>query len=98
MPRLSALFEEIALRTDLVAHHAFDNGHDNGPYFNFTFGTDNAGSLWQAIRELIYQAPTHRAHMAKASMAMCSSESGWESYVQLFHWDPEVPVVSATDL
>jgi hypothetical protein len=29
--------------------------------------------------------------MAKAAMAMCSTDEEWNDYVQLFHWDPAVP-------
>jgi len=36
--------------------------------------------------------------MAFASMAMCSGESGWDRYVQLYHWDPLVPIVSPVKL
>lgn len=98
MARLADLFQELAGRGDLVLRHAFDNGDDNGAYYNFTFGTERPGDLWQAIRQLIYLAPEHQAHMAVASMAMCSSEAGWDDYLQLYHWDSEVPVVTAAAL
>ncbi|KQX87085.1 hypothetical protein [Variovorax sp. Root473] len=95
LARLTELFTALAGRAELVQHHAFDSGTDGGADFNFTFGTRNAGELWRAIVDLIYQAPEHKTHMASASMAMCSGESGWYAYIQLFHRDPSVPVVSA---
>lgn len=96
--RLIELFTALAGRAELVQHHAFDSGMDGAAYFNFTFGTQNADELWRAIIDLIYEAPEHKKHMASASMAMCSGESGWDTYMQLFHWDPSVPVVSAPDI
>jgi hypothetical protein len=95
MPRIAELFQELTRQNDLVLRHSFDNGDDNGAYYNFTFGTERPADLWQAIRKLIYLAPEHQAHMAAASMAMCSSEDDWDDYSQLYHWESEVPVVSA---
>jgi hypothetical protein len=96
--RLTDLFNELVGRVDLVRHHAFDSGDDGGAYFNFTFGTEHPGELWCTMFELIYEAPEHKVHMACASMAMCSGEFGWDTYVQLFHWDPLVPIASAAEL
>lgn len=96
--RLTDLFAELVSRVDLVRQHAFHSGEDGGAYFNFTFGTEQPGELWRTMFELIYEAPEHKVHMAVASMAMCSGESGWDTYVQLFHWNPLVPVVSAAEL
>ncbi|NII10134.1 hypothetical protein [Oleiagrimonas sp. C23AA] len=96
--RISELFQELADRDDLVLRHSFDNGQDNGAYFNFTFGTERPAELWFAMQELIFLAQEHQSHMAAASMAMCSGEAGWDQYAQLYHWNPEVPVVPATAL
>jgi hypothetical protein len=90
--RLSQEFLAISELTSLVKHHAFNSGNDNGIYFNFTFGTTNAQALWSVILQRLYGAADFEAHMSRASMAMCSGESGWETYVQLFHYDPTVPV------
>jgi len=43
--RLVAACTDIAARSDLVAHHQFDRGHDTLLYLNFTFGTEHAASL-----------------------------------------------------
>ena len=95
MPRITALLQGLVSRIDLVRSHAFDHGFDNGAYFNFTFGTPCPADLWRLIQEQTLHAPEHAAHMARASMAMCSANDGWHDYVQLYHWDPAVPVVSA---
>ncbi len=95
---VAAAFAELAARSELVSHYAFDSDEDAGEYYNFTFGTERARDLWLAIHESVYAAPTFQPHMAAASMAMCSSEEGWQDYVQLYHWDPAVPTVSAAVL
>jgi hypothetical protein len=86
--RLRAAFEDIAATNSLVEHHAFDSGDDRGPYFNFTFGTQHALQLWQLIQTKIYKSGEFGLHMRRASMAMCSSEAGWDNYLLLFHFDP----------
>jgi len=98
MAGITESFHELAQRKELVLRHSFDSGNDNGAYFNFTFGTEHPAELWLTMQELVFLAKEHKAHMAVASMAMCSSEEGWDQYVQLYHWDPEVPVGPATAL
>ncbi|MFA6063385.1 MAG: hypothetical protein WC736_12405 [Gallionella sp.] len=92
MAEVIAKFEAIANISALVKHHAFDSGHDNGEYFNFTFGTPNAGDLWMMIQSNLYGRDNVGGHMRKASMAMCSSEEGWDEYLLLYHFDPTVAV------
>jgi hypothetical protein len=94
MKELSALFQEVADGHALVKRHRFDSGDEDGLYFNFTFGSDDAVTLWNDIRRLVFEAPRFQQHLASAAMAMCSSDTGWDSYVQLRHWDSQVPVVA----
>jgi hypothetical protein len=98
MDALTAAFQALVSRIDLVRHHAFDHGQDRGAYYNYTFGTERPAELWRTIRATIFEAPEHREHLARSAMAMCSGEDGWDRYSQLCHWDPAVPVVSAADL
>lgn len=93
--RVAAAFEGIAAMDDLVRHHHFDRGHDKGPYLNFTFGTEHAAALWRLIRARLYEDAELGPHMKAASMAMCSSETGWDQYLLLYHFDPAVTVDSA---
>lgn len=93
MAAVSAAFAQVAARSDLVRHHAFDSGNDGGAYYNFTFGTERARELWLALWQTVYLAPALQPHMAAASMAMCSGEAGWQDYEQLYHWDPTVPTI-----
>jgi hypothetical protein len=76
----------------LVTNHSFDSGNDNGTYFNFTFGTKNAPALWKTIRNRIYNSPEFGNQMSCASIAVCSSEAGWDIYSLLFHYDQNVQV------
>ena len=94
MKELSDLFQEIADGHALVKRHHFDSGGKDGPYFNFTFGTDDAVTLWKDIRRMVLETPRFQQHLSSAAMAMCSSDAGWDSYVQLRHWDSQVPIVT----
>jgi hypothetical protein len=92
--RISDALGEIAAMADLVQHHQFNHGHDKVAYLNFTFGASDAASLWRVIRERLYEDEQLGPHMKAASMAMCSSESGWDDYLQLYHFDPAVALDS----
>lgn len=98
MDALTASFRALVDRIDLVRSHSFDHGYDDGAYYNFTFGTERPAELWRLIQSTIFQVPEYRSRLAVSAMAMCSSESGWHRYSQLYHWDPEVPVVSVPAL
>ena len=98
MAGLATSFQTLVSRIDLVRSHSFDTGHDNGADYNFTFGTERPAELWRLIQDTIFKAPEHRNHLAASAMAVCSRESGWHRYSQLYHWDPEVPVVSVPAL
>jgi hypothetical protein len=86
MERISSALLQIA-SDPLVDNHSFDNGHDNGAYFNFTFSTDRPKELWNRIRANIYDNLEFGSHMQRASMAMCSSDTGWDDYALLYHFD-----------
>jgi hypothetical protein len=73
-----------------VQHHSFAEGQDKGPYLNFTFGTDDADALWELIQARVYGDEGFGGHMRRASMALCSSDAGWDDYTILYHFNPEV--------
>ena len=56
------------------------------------FGTTQAAALWRVVRSRFYEDSEFGPHMRKASMAMCSSEQGWDDYALLYHFDPDVKV------
>lgn len=90
MAGVLAEFEAIASATELVKHHSFNSGDEQGGYFNFTFGTTDARNLWQLIQSRLYNSAYLSTHMRQASMAMCSSEEGWDDYLMLYHFDSTV--------
>ena len=85
------LFGEIKV-SSLVDKSAFDEGMDQIRYLNFTFGTDDAKSLWKEIQRILYENGTVGEGLARCSMAMCSSEEGWDDYILLHHFDASVPL------
>jgi hypothetical protein len=96
--RLIAACTDIAAMKDLVSHHQFDSGHDRLHYLNFTFGTQHAASLWRVLRTRLYEDNELGPHMRAASMAMCSSTEGWDEYLLLYHFNPEVKLDQDTSL
>lgn len=98
MRQLAVAFEEIAKQTSMVKHHDFNSGEEQVSYFNFTFGTERAAELWQLIQSSIYENAEFAPHMRRASMAMCSSEEGWDDYLLLFHFDLAVEIDDAASL
>ena len=88
--KIASEFEALLENTDLIKHHSFDNGEDNGLYLNFTFETTKAQDLWSLIKEKFYGDDQIGHAMKKSSMAMCSNENGWDDYVLLFHYDPKI--------
>jgi hypothetical protein len=50
------------------------------------------------IRARVYEDGALGPHMRLASMAMCSSEEGWASYLLLYHFDPTVTLDPPTSL
>lgn len=87
------LFEALK-DNSLVEKSAFDEGNDKGRYLNFTYGTNDARSLWGVIQKKIYEHNIFGKQLLKCSMAMCSSEEGWNNYLLLHHFDPSVPLES----
>ena len=97
MQPITAAFNVIAAMTHLVEHHAFDGGDDNGVYFNYTFRTQRARDLWHVVRTKINNRE-FGVHMGRASIAVISSEAGWDEYLLLHHFDPQVKTDAETAL
>jgi hypothetical protein len=81
--------EHVAATSPLVERHHFDEGHDKGHYFNFTFGTRNLKALWKLLHEQLYADPAHGHLVARSSIATCEGPHGWDDYLLLHHFDPE---------
>ena len=98
MDAIRNAFAEIASDSNLVAHHAFDSGEDQGRYFNFTFDSSKPLAVWREIQSRLYESQETGTHMYRASMAMCSGEDGWGEYLQLFHFNSTVRLDPADSL
>ena len=96
--RVTDAFRAIASIQRLVKRWHFDSGEDNGPYYNYTFGTDHAMDLWTEINAKLYEHAELGTDMMRASIAMCSSEDGWDDYTLLRHFDPTVRLDSVDSL
>lgn len=92
MEKITRAFQAFVEREELVKHHVFSSGNDGGAYFNYTFGTPQAAELWAAIEKNLYHSLAFGSHLRKASMVMCSGETGWVTYSQWYHFDPAVPL------
>jgi len=95
MPRMEIAsiqehFQALVGNSDLVNHFEFVSGDDDGPYLNFMYDTMDPAALWQQIQVTIYENEEIGQAMKESSMAMCSSEEGWDDYLLLFHFDPTV--------
>lgn len=86
---IQAAFEALT-QLPLVKHHTFNNGRDKVEYFNFTFGTEDLPALWREVQSRFYKEAQLGPWMSAASMAMCEGPSGWDDYLQLYHFDPAV--------
>jgi hypothetical protein len=86
---LRALMTRIA-STGLVERSHFEDGHDAVRYFNFTLGTRNLKTLWDALLEQVYGDLTFGELVARSSIATCEGSHGWDDYLLLHHFDPEV--------
>jgi hypothetical protein len=87
------LFEELK-GNSLVEKFSFEEGYDKKCYLNFSFGTNNAKSLWGVIKKKLFEHGAIGNQLAKCSIAVCSSEEGWDNYILLYHFDSSVSIES----
>jgi hypothetical protein len=92
--QLTAAFLKIAESSDLVRHHTFDNGYDDGAYFNYTFDTENLAQLWRMIQETVFEISLFKKHLRKSAIVVCTGDDEWNDYLLLHHWDPTEPIDS----
>jgi hypothetical protein len=84
-------FEEIA-RLPLVEWHEFSDGQDEGSFYNFTFGTADIPRLWREVQQRVFADSELGLPMSVTSMAMCEGTRGWDDYLLLYHFDPNIPL------
>jgi hypothetical protein len=91
-PRLD-LEKAVVELTALAKHASVSKGEDRVQYVNVILSAIDAIGLWAAIRKRL-QA---NEELAKASTVICQGERGWDDYLLLHHFNPNVPLDELTD-
>ncbi len=73
----------------------FEEGEDEGKYLNIVFGSYAPQELWPHIKAALYQSAVHGKVLQASSMALRTGADGWNDYVLLYHFDPNVSVERA---
>lgn len=89
LEKIDQLFKKIKTN-NLVEKAHFDEGEDQGRYLNFNFDSNNARELWEEIQNVLYKKHSISKDLTRCSMVICSGESGWDDYLLLYHFDPNV--------
>ena len=82
---------------NLVTEFRLEKGEDNGPYLNLVFATPKPLEAWLVIREALYKHAAFGTKLHSASIVLCTGQDGWNDYLLLYHYDPAVPLNSASE-
>jgi len=74
-----------------------DEGEDNGRYMNLAFKTSDRAKLWHLIEEKLYEHQQLGAPLRRASMTLCTGQDGWDDYLLLYHFDPQIELEDITE-
>ncbi|EJL90092.1 hypothetical protein PMI15_00376 [Polaromonas sp. CF318] len=91
-------FESIANTESCVIRSRAEEGEDNGRYLNLAFKTSNRAHLWSIVEAKLYAHPTFGSLLRKSSMTICTGDSGWDDYLVLYHFNPEVEIDAIDEL
>jgi hypothetical protein len=80
-----ALFASAAEQAD--AELEVTEGEDGGPYVNYDFQTRDLARLWEILQGQVFWDETIGPHLARASIATCEGNRGWDDYLLLHHYD-----------
>ncbi len=69
----------------------FAEGEDDGTYLNIVFAVSNPAQAWHQIEAGLFGSLQFGAALRASSMAMCTGADGWNDYLLLYHYDPQVP-------
>jgi hypothetical protein len=92
---VSALRQEcnaIARTTEGIRGIGFTEGEDEGPYLNIVFATEDPSSSWETLRALLLESARFGDDLKGSCICMCTGQDGWNDYLLLHHFDPEVPL------
>ncbi len=85
--RVKRAFELLAQNPSLVGGYETNEGHDEGPYINFTFLAKNSAALWKTIQKEILANPDFGTTLSKSAIIVCEGKKGWDDYLLLYHFD-----------
>jgi hypothetical protein len=89
LSRIKSRCEGLARQEMLIRNFVFDDRIEHDACANLRFETVDAKALWGLLRRRIYRSEFGRAVQA-ASIAICQGQNGWDDYLLLYHYDPEV--------
>ena len=90
MQAVGAAFETILRTSELIDGHSFERGEDEGEYSNYSFSTSSLSGLWSLISSSIYSNPDLGPAISACSIVTCEGSRGWDDYLLLHHFDPDV--------
>jgi hypothetical protein len=62
-------------------------GNDDGPYINYDFRTRDLARLWEVLQTQVFLDRAIGPALARASIATCEGNHGWDDYLLLHHYD-----------
>ena len=67
-------------------------GDDDGAYLNIVFAVEHVANAWKLLRPKLFDSTEFGESLKVASLTMCTGEDGWNDYLLLHHFDPEIPL------
>ena len=92
--RVLALLAEAVASDSSVLRFEVHKGNDRGPYVNYHFVGQNRAlnRIWSLVNRRALQHRTVGVALRSGSMVTCQGSRGWDNYLLLHHFDPEVPL------
>lgn len=87
---LLSQFEGLSDEMGWVRKRSVEHGFDKQPYVHLLFETDHPKLFWEMLREKIDQPDAYGPSMRAASFVICEGKAGWNDYVMLHHYDPDI--------
>ena len=79
----------VAALRDALRGADFDAGNDGGRYVNVTFEAATVAAGWAAVASVLADHKFGQAVRASC-IVTCQGEHGWDDYLLLHHFDPDV--------
>jgi hypothetical protein len=67
-----------------------EENFDDGPRINLLFDAASTLDSWPLIYSTLYEDAGIGADLRRSSIAVCQGRIGWEDYLLLHHFDPDV--------